>query len=88
MISAESVAFLPVVKAFWCIARIARAFSSRVQPCRREEEKSPIAERLARYVNTQPEILRRGAQKVIYADLRYPNGYAIRMSSTEHQDRP
>ena len=54
----------------------------------REEEKSPIAERLARYVNTQPEILRRGAQKVIYADLRYPNGYAIRMSSTEHQDRP
>lgn len=54
----------------------------------REDDKQPITGRLARYVNTQPEVMRRGVQKLIYADLRYPNGYAIRMSSTEHQDKP
>src|SRR5680860_1857832 len=43
MISAESVEFLPVVKAFWWIARIARAFSSRVQPLSCCDEKSPYA---------------------------------------------
>ena len=41
MIRAESVEFLPVVKAFWWIARIARAFSSLVQPPSRDELKSP-----------------------------------------------
>ncbi|HEY9193903.1 MAG TPA: cell division protein FtsQ/DivIB [Methyloversatilis sp.] len=54
----------------------------------REDEKQPIAQRLARYVTTQPEVVRKSAQKIIYADLRYPNGYAIRMNGTEHQDRP
>ena len=34
MINAESVEFLPVVNAFWCIPRIARAFSSFDQPDR------------------------------------------------------
>lgn len=53
----------------------------------REEEKQPIAARLARYVSTRPELLRQGLQKVIYADLRYPNGYAVRALGTEHQER-
>ena len=43
MMSAESVEFLPVVKAVWWIARMARALSSRVQPLRRWDEKSPYA---------------------------------------------
>jgi cell division protein FtsQ len=54
----------------------------------REDEKLTIAQRLARYVTTQPAVLRKGEQKIIYADLRYPNGYAIRMNGTENQDRP
>lgn len=54
----------------------------------REDEKLPIAERLERYVSTHPELARRGVQKVIYADLRYPNGYAIRAGSHENQDKP
>ena len=41
MMSAQSVEFLPVVKAFWCMARIAREFSSRAQPASRGELKSP-----------------------------------------------
>jgi hypothetical protein len=41
MIRAESVEFLPLVKAFWWIALIARALSSRVQPVSWEDEKSP-----------------------------------------------
>lgn len=53
----------------------------------REDDKHPLTERLARYVNTQAD-LRQGGQKVIYADLRYTNGYAVRMSSTENQDKP
>lgn len=54
----------------------------------RDDERLPIAERLERYVTTQPEVLKQGGQKVIYADLRYPNGYALRLSSTEHQEKP
>ena len=54
----------------------------------REDDKAPISSRLARYVSTQPAVQREGAQKILYADLRYPNGYAIRMTGTELQERP
>jgi cell division protein FtsQ len=54
----------------------------------REDERTPISLRLERYVNTQPEVLRQDPQKVLYADLRYPNGYAIRMNGPLHQDKP
>lgn len=54
----------------------------------REDEKHPIADRLARYVDTQTDVLRRSGAKVIYADLRYTNGYAVRMSSAGNQDQP
>ena len=43
MISAESVEFLPVVNAFWWMARIARVLSSRVHPPSRGVLKSPYA---------------------------------------------
>ena len=43
MISAESVEFLPVVNAVWCMERIARALSCVVQPVRCGEAKSPYA---------------------------------------------
>lgn len=54
----------------------------------RDDDKTPIAARLTRYVTTQPAVSREGAQKILYADLRYPNGYAIRTGSTATQERP
>lgn len=49
----------------------------------RDDDSTPIVNRLARYVSTQPAVSREGARTIIYADLRYPNGYAIRT-----QERP
>jgi cell division protein FtsQ len=54
----------------------------------RDDDKAPIAARLARYVSTQPAVSREGAHTIIYADLRYPNGYAIRTRSSATQERP
>ncbi len=54
----------------------------------REDEKHPLTSRLKRYVTTQPAAQREGASRIFYADLRYPNGYAIRMNGTELQERP
>jgi cell division protein FtsQ len=61
--------------------------SSRIE-LGREDDKNPISARLARYVTTQPGVQRDAMQKIIYADLRYNNGYAIRMTGTDLQDRP
>ena len=41
MISAESVEFLPLVKAPWCMPRIARTLSSLLQPLNRGLVQSP-----------------------------------------------
>jgi cell division protein FtsQ len=68
------------------LATVAR----RQQPdrTRARGRQGPISARLARYVTTQPGVQRDAMQKIIYADLRYNNGYAIRMTGTDLQDRP
>jgi cell division protein FtsQ len=44
----------------------------------REQPKSPIGVRLQRFIEVYPETL---AKKAIVVDLRYPNGFAMRVAS-------
>lgn len=43
-----------------------------------DEPKAPVAERLARFVGVYSEAVQRLGQRVAVADLRYPNGFALR----------
>lgn len=43
-----------------------------------DEAKAPVGERLARFVEVYPQAAGRFAQRVAVADLRYPNGFALR----------
>jgi cell division protein FtsQ len=45
----------------------------------REREKDGVADRLARFVQAYPRALGTFASRVEYVDLRYPNGFAVRM---------
>ena len=47
----------------------------------REQQRAPHAERLARFVASYRELLDRGARARL-VDLRYPNGYALRLAAT------
>jgi len=44
----------------------------------RDEEKSPIDQRLTRFVAAWPQTLAKFDRKIVVADLRYPIGFAIR----------
>lgn len=45
----------------------------------RDQARSSVEDRLARFVATYPRIVASLNQRVAYVDLRYPNGFAIRV---------
>jgi cell division protein FtsQ len=45
----------------------------------RDSEKDPVRERLARFVEVYPRTLGRLSRRFDYVDLRYPNGFALRV---------
>lgn len=45
----------------------------------RDNDKDPTQERLARFVDVYPRTIGRLARRLDYADLRYPNGFALRV---------
>jgi cell division protein FtsQ len=46
----------------------------------REQPKSPVGVRLQRFVEVYPELVAKRAQRPAVVDLRYPNGFAIRVA--------
>lgn len=44
----------------------------------REQTKSPVAQRLQRFVEIYPSMIARRETKPVLVDLRYPNGFALR----------
>ncbi len=47
----------------------------------REQPKSPVSERLQRFIDIYPETVARQANRPAVVDLRYPNGFAMRVAS-------
>lgn len=47
----------------------------------REQPKAPVAARLQRFVEVYPEMVAKRAVRPTVVDLRYPNGFAIRVAS-------
>lgn len=45
----------------------------------RDNEKDPVRERLARFVEVYPRTLASLSRRLDYVDLRYPNGFALRV---------
>ncbi len=45
----------------------------------RDQPKQPVNERLARFVAVYPNTVGRLASRIDYVDLRYPNGFALRV---------
>ena len=45
----------------------------------RDSEKDPVRERLVRFVEVYPHTLARLSRRLEYVDLRYPNGFALRV---------
>jgi cell division protein FtsQ len=45
----------------------------------RDQPKQPVNERLARFVAVYPSTVGRLASRIDYVDLRYPNGFALRV---------
>jgi cell division protein FtsQ len=45
----------------------------------RDQARSPVEERLARFVATYPRVVASLNRRLDYVDLRYPNGFAIRV---------
>lgn len=45
----------------------------------RDSDKDPLRDRLARFVEVYPRTLARLARHLEYVDLRYPNGFALRV---------
>ena len=46
----------------------------------REQPKSPVGVRLQRFIEVYPELVAKRAQRPAVVDLRYPNGFAIRVA--------
>lgn len=49
----------------------------------RDAERDPVEARLARLVAAYPESIGRMTHKVEHVDLRYPNGFALRLTGTK-----
>jgi len=49
----------------------------------RDAERDPVEARLARLVAAYPESIGRMTHKVEHVDLRYPNGFALRLAGTK-----
>lgn len=54
----------------------------------RDGERESAGERLARFVSAYPQTLARLARRLEYVDLRYPNGFALRVPGIEKLDAP
>jgi len=46
----------------------------------REQPKSPVGVRLQRFIEVYPELVGKRATRPSVVDLRYPNGFAIRVA--------
>lgn len=47
----------------------------------REQPKSPVGVRLQRFIDVYPETVARQATRPVVVDLRYPNGFAMRVAT-------
>lgn len=47
----------------------------------REQPKSPVGVRLARFIEAYPEMVAKRAVRPVVVDLRYPNGFAMRVAT-------
>jgi len=54
----------------------------------RDSEKDPVRERLARFVQVYPRTLGRMSRRLDYVDLRYPNGFALRVPEIQAGEPP
>ena len=54
----------------------------------RDLPKDPVDARLARFVAVYPALQRELAQRADYVDLRYPNGFALRLTDSGHGAKP
>ena len=54
----------------------------------RDSEKDPVRERLARFVEVYPRTLGRLSRRLDYVDLRYPNGFALRVPESLRTEPP
>jgi cell division protein FtsQ len=48
----------------------------------RDSDRDRVEERLARFVSAFPQTLAKSRHRLEYVDLRYPNGFALRISET------
>jgi cell division protein FtsQ len=54
----------------------------------RDSEKDPVRERLARFVQVYQRTLGRMSRQFDYVDLRYPNGFALRVPEIMRSESP
>ncbi len=57
----------------------------------RQQAKTPVRERLERFVEYYPSVLAAARQRPSVVDMRYPNGFALRVaaaSATENKGKP
>jgi cell division protein FtsQ len=54
----------------------------------RDNDKDPLRERLARFVEVYPGAIGRLPLRLDYVDLRYPNGFALRVPDLPHIETP
>lgn len=53
----------------------------------RDQQKSTVAERLARFVTSYTEATEKLHAPAVTADLRYPNGFALRLGRTKSENK-
>ena len=57
----------------------------------RQQPKAPVSERLLRFVEYYPSVLSAARQRPSVVDMRYPNGFALRVAAapaTEIKGKP
>jgi cell division protein FtsQ len=54
----------------------------------RDSDKDRVEERLARFASAFPQTLAKARQRLEYVDLRYPNGFALRVTETPGAELP
>jgi cell division protein FtsQ len=54
----------------------------------RDSDKDRVEERLARFASAFPQTLAKSRQRLEYVDLRYPNGFALRISTIPGAEPP
>jgi cell division protein FtsQ len=50
----------------------------------RDSEKDPVQQRVARFIEAYPRTLAKLNRRIEYVDLRYPNGFALRVPELAH----